>query len=262
MKKISSQLLIAALAFTTVLTSCGAGETNKKAEATATNFYNDLKKKDFDAALNLCSDRAFNDDKKETWKKYMERNSGLLGEMKTFTKTSDFNISTSTSNGTTVSLTFDVQWEFGKSSDSLVLLKDKDGSMKVLRYAWEHKDAKYMSQLSASEKEAGQYMEAVKEGNYDAAIHFCSEDALKATPKETWAATLNAAVTQLGSISKYSIIKDSSNYNIGSTGDLGKGNYYQVVVQSDRGGNKVMEKIVFFQKNYGEPVKLTGHYFL
>ncbi|HRH50805.1 MAG TPA: hypothetical protein PLP23_18780 [Panacibacter sp.] len=262
MKKRSNQLFALTLCLGIFLTSCGAGEMNTKAEETATNFYTDLQKKDYTTALTLCSDKAFEADTKEAWIKSLQRNSILLGDVKTFTKTSGFNVETSTSTGTTVTVTYDVQWQYGKSQDSVILIKEKDGSMKVYRYAWLHKEPKYATEITESEKEATQYMDAVKSGNYDAAIALCSDEALKATPKENWAAFLNNAANKLGSISNYSVIKDSSTYNIGAKGESGEGNYYDIYIKSNRGNNEVMEKVVFFQKNYDEPIKLAGHYFL
>ncbi|HRI22606.1 MAG TPA: hypothetical protein PLA68_16715 [Panacibacter sp.] len=262
MKTRSNQLLAVTLGLGIFLTSCSAGELNTKAEESARNFYTDLQKKDYSAALTLCSDKAFEADTKEAWTKGLQRNSILLGDVKSFTKTSGFNVATSTSIGTTVTITYDVQWQYGKSQDSVVLIKEKDGSMKVYRYAWAHKDPKYLTEISESENEANQYMQAVKSGNYDAAIALCSAEALKATPKENWASFLENATNKLGNISNYSVLKDSSTYNIDAKGAAGKGNYYDIYVKSNRGSNEVMEKMVFFQKNYDEPVKLAGHYFL
>ena len=262
MKKSTNYLLVIASSLLIFLSSCGAGELNTKAEATANNFYTNLQKKDYTAVLNLCSDKAFVANTKDEWTKGLERNSILLGDVKSFTKTSDFNISTSTETGTTVSVTYDVQWQYGKSQDSVVLIKEKDGSMKVYRYEWEHKDPKYITEVIESEKEASQYMDAVKAGNYDAAIALCSEEALKATPKDNWASFLDNAANKLGNISSYSVLKDSSVYNIGTNGESGEGNYYDIYVKTKRGNNDVTEKITFFQKNYNEPLKLAGHNFL
>lgn len=76
-----------------------------------------------------------------------QRNAGLLGDIQSFTKTNGFNISASTTAGTTVSITFDVQWQYGKSQDSVLFVKEKDGSMKIYRYKCEHKDTKYIAVL-------------------------------------------------------------------------------------------------------------------
>lgn len=262
MKKTSTLLLVTSFVLGILLTSCGAQELNSKAEKSATAFYNDLQKKDYAAALALCSNKAFSKDTKESWTKAFEANAGLLGELKSFKKTSGFNVQTSTSVGTTVITIYDVEWQYGKSQDSVILIKEKDGSMKLYRYTWQHSHTKYLEEVAASEKEANKYMDAVKTGNYDAAIALCSEEALKATPKDNWASFLNKAVDKLGNISAYSILKDSSTYTIAAKGNAGTGNYYDIFVQTQRGDNKVTEKIVFFQKNYEEPIKLMGHFFL
>ncbi|MEO6719440.1 MAG: hypothetical protein ABIN67_03700 [Ferruginibacter sp.] len=262
MKKTSTLLFGISFLLGILLTSCGAQELNSNAEKTATAFYNDLQKKDYAAALALCSNKAFSKDTQEDWTKAFQRNAGLLGELKSFKKTSGFNVQTSTSVGTTVITIYDVEWQYGKSQDSVVLIKEKDGGMKLYRYTWQHSKAKYLEEVAASEKVASKYMDAVKTGNYDAAIALLSEEALKATPKDNWASFLNKAVDQLGNISAYNILKDSSSYNIAATGNAGKGNYYDIFVQTQRGDNKVKEKVVFFQKNYEEPLKLLGHFFL
>ena len=242
--------------------SCNANELDKKAEATATNFYQDLQKKDYKDAIALCSSKAFADDTKDAWELALKKNNVLLGELKSYTKTSGFNIQTSTSVGTTVIVTYDVQWQYGMSKDSVVLVKEKDGAMKVYRYAWDHTKSKYLEEVAESEKQAAQYMDAIKAGNYDAALRLCSDSALLATPAETWKSFFDKAAKQVGPIANYSVLKDSSYYNILTKGESGTGNYYDIYVKSNRNGNDVTEKIIFFQKNYDEPVKLVGHTFL
>jgi len=263
MKKIFSLPLVAALLIGgLILTSCGAGDANKKAEETASAFYKDLQKKSFDSAMTFLSEKALIGTSEEKWLRVFRRNSGLLGELRSFTKTSGFNIATSTSAGTTVSVGYDVEWQYGKSSDSLYLVKEKDGSMKIYRYTWKHSGANYMTDLEKSEKHATQYMEAIKSGNLGNAIGMCSEQALKATPKENWEAFLHQADARYGQLTSFTIKNDSTGYNIATEGDAGKGNYYDVFMDSKRGDRTVTEKIVFFQKNYEDPIQLIGHYFL
>jgi hypothetical protein len=262
MKPKSNKWLILILAFTIVLQACNADALNKKSEAAATEFYNDLQKKDFLAALALCSDKAFSEDSRDKWVAQFRRNNILLGEVKSFTKTSGFNVSTSTNVGTTVTVTYDVQCQYGLSRDSLQFIKEKDGNMKLFRYAWKHTDADYIKGVSKSAEEAKQYIDAIKNNNYDAAIALCSDEALRTTPKENWARFLDNANQQLGPITDYHIVRDSSAYDIQGEGQSGPGNYYDIYIQSSRGEQQVMEKIVFYQKNYAEPLKLVGHKFL
>lgn len=245
-----------------VLTSCGAGELNKKASITANDFYKAVQKKDYDAALGFCSDKAFAVDSKEQWMRGMKKNVVLLGDIQSFKETNGFNIATSTATGTTVTVTFDVQWKYGTSKDSVILVKEKDGSMKVSGYRWQHQAATYLTELEKSSKEAGQYMDAIKKGDYDAALNFCSEDALKTTPATAWKSFLDNAASKLGTVSGYGVVTDSCRYAIAVDGGSGPGNYYDVYIKSKRGGNDVMEKIVFFQKTYDDPVRLVGHSFL
>ncbi len=262
MKKTFLQLVVVALAVGTFFTSCGAGKLNNKAEETATAFYNHLQSKSYDSALNLCSEKAFGKYDKAQWTKAFEKNAALLGEIKSFKKTSGFNIESSTSFGTTVAIAFDVQWQYGKSQDSVLLIKEKDGSMKVYRYTWLHSDTKYLTELDESEKKATDYLNNVKAGNFAGAAALCSELALKITPKEQWIGFLEKAAGKYGAMTSYNVIRDSCGYNISGKGDAGFGNYYDIIIESNRGSGKMMEKIVFFQKNYEDPVKLTGHYFL
>jgi len=258
----ATRLFIPALLLITLLTSCGASELNSKAEQTAQAFYSNLQKKDYAAAMALCSSKAFGVSTKRDWLNSLEANAGLLGDIKSFTKTSGFNIETSTSNGTTIITVYDVQWQYGKSKDSVMLVKEKDGSMKIYKYTWKHSDTKYVAGLNESERQAIQYIDAIKAGNYDSAISFCSKEALAVTPKEKWAAFLQRASDNLGVVSSYQLVKDSAAYTIAGTGQAGKGNYYDIFIRSNRGGNKQLEKIVFFQKDYNERVQLAGHYFL
>lgn len=261
MKPATNKLLIAALLLSIFLYSCNAGELNTKAETAATAFYTALQKKDYTAALALCSNNAFTENTKQEWLNAMQTNAALIGDIVSFKKTSGFNIATSTSLGTTVTLTYEVQCRHGKSSDSLILIKETDGSMKMYRYAWQQSDAAYLKITGESEKMAAAYMDAVKNNQYDAAIAYCSAEALKATPPLQWQRFLDNAKTRLGSISSYEILKDSSSYHIGANGASGKGNYYDVYVAATRNNNPVLEKIIFFQKDYDDTVKLAGHQF-
>jgi hypothetical protein len=244
-----------------VLISCNAGKLNDKAVDAANAFYKNLQQKQYDSALYYCSEKAFDAGGKAKWIKLFKRNSILLGELKSFTKINGFNVATSTTTGTTVALGFDLQWQYGKSVDSLYFIKDKDGSMRIFRYTWQHSDAAYVNALNSSEQLTAQYMDAVKEHNYEAATALCSATALKVTPATEWIKFLDNATAKLGTISSYAVIKDSTTYNIEGKGESGMGNYYDVFVQSERGENKVLEKLVFFQKNFDEPVKLAGHSF-
>jgi len=244
-------------------TACNSGELNTKAEATANSFYKDLQEKKYDSALSQVSAKAFESDPKEKWLKGFKKNDGLLGNIVSFTKTSGFNIQTSTNVGTTVTVAYDTKWQYGTSKDTLVLIKDANGNMKIYSYAWQHKDAKYLHELTESEKQADQYMSSVKAGNFDAAIDLCAESALATTPRDEWKKFLNLAVDKLGAIESYKILKDSSTYDVSSNGDAGPGNYYDVYITSARAKDPtVPEKMVFYQKDYESPVKLVGHKFL
>ncbi|MEO6723629.1 MAG: hypothetical protein ABIN67_24895 [Ferruginibacter sp.] len=242
-----------------LLTSCDAGKLNSKAEESATAFYKGLQNKDYNAALNACSDKAFSKSTKEDWIKLFEKNAALIGAIKSYTKTSGFNIETSTNAGTTVVLSYDVDCQYGKSKDSIFLVKEKDGSMKVYRYVFKQHDVAYGKAMDAGEKIAREYIAAVKKHDYNTAIAFLSEDALKITPKDDWIGFLEKTNAKLGDIGNYTVIRDSASYNITATGSAGKGNYYDIYVETERARAKAMEKITFFQKNYDESAKLVGH---
>jgi len=258
----TNNMLVTLLLLCTTLSSCGANELNKKAEATAVEFYKQVQQKNYDAAINLCSAKAFTHDDKDKWKLGLQRTAALMGDIKSYTKTTGFNIETSTSRGTTVTLAYDVLFQYGKSKDSIVLVKEKDGSMKIYYYGWDHSDAEYLKQISASEKNAVQYMNAIKEGNFDAAIGMISETAFNITSKDGWKTFYDKVTGKYGAVSNYDILSDSSYYHVQSKGDSGFGNYYDIFVKTNRNGNDVMEKVVFFQKDYTEPAKLVGHFFL
>ena len=262
MKQTIISLFVPAFFFTLLFTSCNAGKLNREAEKTSNAFYTSLQQKDYTAALTLCSDKAFSKETKDQWNHAFKKNAALLGNLISFKQTSSFNIETSTSVGTTVRMAFEVEWQYGKSTDSVFLIKEKDGSMKIYHYSWQHSHTQYLDAINESEMQAAKYVDAIRAADYGTAIGFCSEEALKATPKEKWAAFLTSAGNQYGNIEDYRIISDSSSYNIEANGEGGKGNYYDVFVRSKRGGKMIMEKIVFFQKSYEVPVRLTGHYFL
>src|SRR5689334_22561963 len=113
MNKTPKQLFTILFSLTLFISACGAGDLYSKAEETSKAYYAKLQKKEYDSALVFCSKRAFEASTKDQWRTALERNAGLLGDLKSFKKTSDFNIATSTSSGTTVIMTYDVEWQYG-----------------------------------------------------------------------------------------------------------------------------------------------------
>jgi hypothetical protein len=262
MKKISFSFFMVLLVSVMTLTSCDAGKVNEKAEATGNRFYTFLQQKNYDSALTLCSDKAFQTEGNDAWIKSFKRNAGLLGGLVSFTKTSGMNINVATTSGTTTAVTYDVQWEFGQSKDSLLFVKDKGGEVKIYRYSWQHSNTKYMSGMDESEKQAEQYMNAIQNENYPAALDLCAEEAFKLSPKQQWIVFYENSAQKLGKLEKFKVLADSSTYAIAGTGQIGKGNYYDVLVDVSRPSGTAKEKLVFFQKQYNEPLKLAGHFFL
>ncbi len=262
MKKRITLLFTSAVFIIGFFSACNSGKLNERARTSAEAFYKSLQEKKYDSALELISSKGLEADSKEKWIRGFERNNTLLGKLISFTKTSDFNIQTSMSIGTTVIVAYETTWQYGISKDSLTMIEDKGGSMKIYNYHFRHQKADYISAVSESEKQAGQYMNDVKSGNYDAAIDFCAESALAVTPRGTWKKFLDNASRQLGPVKSFDIVKDSSTYAVRSQGQAGPGNYYDIYIKSNRANNTSMEKIVFYQKDYEMPVKLVGHTFL
>src|ERR1700759_557047 len=118
MKYKANKLVVIILSLSLLFVACNPVAVNKKAEQTANTFFNDLQKKNFDSAASLLSSRALKNDDKKAWLKVFHDNNIIMGDIRSFTKTSGFNIYTSTEFGTVVKVAYDVQWQYGKSVDS------------------------------------------------------------------------------------------------------------------------------------------------
>lgn len=258
MKKVLLPFSIVAFFF--ILQSCGANKDNGNAEKSMNAFYDALVKGDVTLALKNCSSSAFaQGEDSAAWRSAIENNLGLLGKMQSYNKTSGWNINKSTETGTQVSMTYDVVYEYGKSTDSVTMIKDPDGMMRLLNYQWNLRDAKYIENINEAEKISSQYMDAMRTHNYDECYALCGYKALEVTPKEEWLAMLISTNDQTGAVTGYEIDHDQSHCNIASQGGAGAGNYYDIHVNTDTEAGKVSETFNLYQPTYNDPLKIVSH---
>ncbi|MBC8046117.1 MAG: hypothetical protein H7Y00_04930 [Fimbriimonadaceae bacterium] len=242
-----------------ILASCGANKRNESAEQSANAFYTALQAGNVDEALNSCSKDAFSTETREQWNQAVSNNLGLLGKLKSFDKKSGWNISTSTETGTQVIVKYDVVYEYGKSEDSLTMIKDDDGVMRILNYHWNLKSARYLDGITESEKITGMYMDAVAEKNYELAYALCGYKAIEITSKEEWVSMLANTSNAAGDMTNYTVDTEKSHCSIAAEGGAGKGNYYDVYVTSNCANGTVHETFTLFQPHYDEGVKVIAH---
>lgn len=249
---------IIGIGFLLLLSSCGAGDLYQKASVTANAFYGNLQHKDFPAAVSLCSKVGFDSVTKKEWIDMLKSDDVILGDIKLFKQVNGFNISAETGKGTRVRIAFDVDWQYGKSSDTLTLVRDDDGVMRVNGYRWRPISALYLNNLHTAELISQKYMAALKQNDPDAAVNLCSADALKITPREEWKKVL-AKVAENGTLNNYTVITDSAMSRIHAPGSNGIGNYYDIPLRTQRGSTSMVEKVIFFQKDYDDSLRLIGY---
>ncbi|MBC8048272.1 MAG: hypothetical protein H7Y00_15840 [Fimbriimonadaceae bacterium] len=241
------------------ITSCGAGKDNDSAETTMAAFYDALKQGDVDKALNNCSADAFTAESREEWKSFIENNLGLLGTLNSYKKESGWNINKSTETGTTITMKYDVAYEYGNTTDSITLVKDDDDVMRIFSYYRTPKSAKYIDNTTQAQNVTATYMEAIAVKNYEAAVSLCNEKALAITPKETWIEMLSSTAMHTGEMSGYTIDEAKSSCNVGTEGGVGFGNYYTIYALSAVANGEVKETISLYQEKYDDPLKIIAH---
>jgi hypothetical protein len=258
MKKLLYPVII--LCVTLKLDACGASADNESAEENAIAFYNNLKEGNIDAALNSCSNAAFtNDENRDAWKKSLQNNLGLLGNITSYEKTSGWNINKSTESGTTLVMAYDVTYEHGKSTDTLRFIKDDDGVMRIFNYSWIHKDAKYSINADISAKLITSYMEALKAGNYAACYAMAGYAGTQTSTEQQWTDMLTNTALATGAVNNFTVYGDKTEINIGAQGASGPGNYYLVHVLTECVNGKVEEEFMLYQPTYNDAPKIISH---
>jgi len=242
-----------------LLSACGANKKNEASEATTVAFYNALQQKNFDVALQQFSATAFDASGLETVNASLKNNSVLLGDLTSFEKKSGWNISTSTSEGTRVTVVYDVQYTNGLSLDSLTLIAEEDGSMKIISYKWKFQQADYVDNLVKSETLARNYMDQVVSGNYAAAYDFVGYQGKEAATLEAWTAMLAGTSADAGPVSGYEVDAERSGVEIYGEDAANPGNYYSIIIRTNCSNGAVQESLLFFQPDYDSEPMLINH---
>lgn len=243
-----------------MLSGCGANADNASAEKTSDTFYQSLMNGNVDEALNYCSQSAFAaGDDRDAWKSAIVNNLGLLGKMQSYKKTSGWNIEKSTERGTQVTTSYEVVYESGKAIDSLTLVKDEDGVMRILNYRWDVKEARYLDAMKNAESIVSQYMENLKNKSYNTCYTLCGYIGAESSPEDKWVGMLATTSAQTGEMSSFEIDQTQTYSYIAAEGNAGKGNYYEVYAISNCGIGSVSEVFNLFQPSFNEPVKIISH---
>jgi hypothetical protein len=255
--KNAGNIFVASLLF--LLTACGANKKNEASEATTVAFYTALKEGNFEAALQQFSPTAFDAKGMETVEASLRNNSVLLGQLNTFEKKSGWNISTSTDEGTRVTIVYDVKYAHGQSMDSLTLYAEADGSMKIISYKWTFEQADYVDNLVKSEMLARNYMEQVITGNYANAYSFVGYQGKEAATLEAWTNMLAGTSADAGPVSGFEVDTERSGVEIYGADAANPGNYYSIIIQTNCAQGVVQESLLFFQPDYNSEPMLINH---
>lgn len=242
-----------------IFSACGANKKNEASDATTTAFYQALQQENFDVALEQFSPTAFDAAGLQQVQASLRNNSVLLGALSTFEKKSGWNISTSTSEGTTVTVVFDVHYANGHSLDSLTLIAEEDGSMKIISYQWKFQQADYVDNLVKSEALARNYMDQVIAGDYSAAYGFVGYQGKEAASLEEWTAMLSGTSADAGPVSGYEVDAERSGVEIYGSDAANPGNYYSIIVRTNCANGVVQESLLFFQPDYDSEPQLINH---
>lgn len=252
----SRLVLLMILSATAAISGCGLAADNEQAQKVAEGFYTALKSGDAAAAAGMC----VTDDTMTVaaWTDLFERNLNTVGKVTAFEKGSGFNVSKS-NGSSTVNLSYTITYEFGKSVDSLTLF-DNGSGFKVMKYAPELKEARYLEEMAKAQQIVQDYMNSLLRGDSETALSFVGYSGTEKHSKDEWLqdyATINASA---GNISAWQIDQSASlSYLNVDHSESGKGNVYDVYVNTTRANGKFSEEIVVFQPAFGQPLKVVSH---
>ncbi|MEZ5015020.1 MAG: hypothetical protein R2794_12080 [Chitinophagales bacterium] len=239
--------------------SCGIKKNNAAGGETAEKFYKDLQTYQLDSAMSLISTERMSADALQEWKKTLNNNLSLFGDLVSWEKASGWNISTSTDNGTTMYIKYDTKYAHAHTSDSLTLHKDDDGMMRVIGFNWTILQADYIDNINKSEDLVEAYMYAIQSGNFDMAYDYVGYRGTE-TSKSEWLGMLRSTSAQTGKISEFQVLHESSTCNILGDEAEHPGNYYSVYVNSNCPSSTIRESILVYQPDYNAPLKVISHY--
>jgi hypothetical protein len=121
------------------------------------------------------------------------------------------------------------------------------------------KEARYLDGMASAETLSSQYMELLKEENYEACYALCGYIGTEASSREDWTALLAARNALAGTLSAYELEMQRTYCYIGAEGSAGKGNYYEVYFHTQHTNTNLKEIFNLYQPTFDDAIKIISH---
>lgn len=246
-----------------VLSGCGLGHAEKEARQVADRFYQALEKGDAAEAAGYCE--TDESQTKQMWKNVFSGNMDKLGKVTYYIPSSGFHVSISTDSAGRkawiVSLAYKVDFEYGKTDDSLHLIKHGDSSFKIYKYDPVTVESRLKDEYNDAGKLALEFMQDVQQHNTDAALGLCGYSAFKKNSPDDWKNFIEQENELLGNVISYEI--DPTNSEAFPNNDdpnVGHGNVYRIIINTTRDKGMQMEHLEIFQPTYNDSLRVIGYF--
>ena len=239
--------------------SCGLKKDREDAEKISLQFYDALKANNIDQAMHYWSG---SEDDSRLMRKILEDHLSVYGNLKSVTPLGGFDVSTEgagASRMSTVKLAYHTEYEFGKTRDSLTLIKSGDSLFYITFYKYREEESAMAKQIASAREISAGYLDKIQKGNYEEALSYCGYSAFDSTSQTAWTETLSARSMQTGTMSNYSIDGDATQYFTPSD-ENDHGKYYTVHAESNCPTGNLTETITLYAPSYTSDVKIVSHH--
>jgi hypothetical protein len=238
------------------LAGCGLAADNKQAREIATKFYDALKAGDLVAAASYCgTDATMN---AAAWQEIFAQNQNTMGRVTAYESAGGFNVSQSGGKSTVI-ITYDVNYEYGKSADSLIMINLGEGFL-VYEYKPVIVEARFQEEMAKSKSLVMSYLQALQSGDHAKALGFVGYSGASMHPAEEWDAFYMLMNAEAGRIGNIQILDDACLAYLNDVhSEAGTGNIYSIKVNTTNDRMMVSHQVDVYQPEFGQDLKIIAH---
>ena len=249
-------IAIILLFVSSVFAGCGLASDNSAAKDVAAKFYDALKTGDVATAASYCgTDETMSS---QAWQDLFTQNLNTMGKVTGYESGSGFNVSKE-GEKSTVRVAYDVDYEYGKSIDSLTIISLGD-DFKVFVYSPKIKEAKFQDELAKAKAIATDYLIALKAGDHAKAMSYIGYSGTSKHTSDEWNNFYVYVENSAGPMTGMQINEDACvAYLNDDHEEAGHGNLYSVVYTTIHSGMTLTNQIDFFQPKFDDELKIIAH---
>lgn len=247
---------IIVLFITTILSGCGLASDNSAAKEVAAKFYDALKSGDVATAASYCgTDETMTN---QAWQDLFKQNLNTMGNVTGYKSSSGFNVSKE-GGRSTVKVSYNVDYQFGKSIDSLTLVSSGE-DFKVFVYSPQIKEAKFQDELAKAKVIATDYLTALKGGDHAKALTYVGYSGSSMHTVDEWNKFFGFVESNVGPITDIQIDDTAcAAYLNNDHEEAGHGNVYSVIFTTTHNGTTLSNQVDLFQPKFGDDLKIIAH---